>query len=77
MAKIISEKEVKRLKEAFAGIDKNELAKKISGKKYARNWLSQVICGFVRVSPERALLIEKLSGVDKRLLRPDIWSDDQ
>jgi DNA-binding transcriptional regulator YdaS (Cro superfamily) len=66
-------KKVKNWKEihsAFVTIDRYALAK-VLGTSYAT--ITQIANGFRQVSPKRALQIEKVSGIKKEVLRPDIW----
>lgn len=70
MAKITIDKN--KIKSAFAGVDRERLAKKI---KSSRNTIDQVATGLLVVSASRARAIEKATSgkVSASVLRPDIF----
>lgn len=60
------------LKAEFEGIDRTRLAKKLGS---SRKTIDQIVVGFRRCSPKRALEIEHATKgrVRKEVLRPDIF----
>ena len=55
---------------AFSAVDRADTAKKLHS---SVAYLNQVISGFKSVSPKRAIEIEKVTGIPRSTLRPDIW----
>ena len=62
-----------KLSIAFTGINRNDLAKELSKKKTARNWIDQIVAGHCKVSALTAIKLERLTGVSRKLFRPDIF----
>ena len=62
-----------RIKKAFKGIDRRALAKAL---KSSPRTVDQIANGLLRVSPQRALKIQKITKIEARILRPDVeWQN--
>ena len=68
MKKVIGHKQIYK---AFKGVDKEKLARELGT---SVNMLTQYIDGFKAFSWKRTLEVEKLTGIPKSILRPDIYS---
>jgi DNA-binding transcriptional regulator YdaS (Cro superfamily) len=68
------DRHIKSITEAFKGIDRKALADLLHSSK---NTIDQVATGHRRVSPRRAMEIEKATSgrVPAAVLRPDIWPE--
>lgn len=64
------------IKKAFKGINRKQLAKSL---KTSRAVIDLIATGYSKVSPRRALQIERLTGgkVRAKILRPDIFSSKE
>jgi DNA-binding transcriptional regulator YdaS (Cro superfamily) len=67
MTKVIN---ANAIREAFDKVDRKKLSKQLGT---TVSYLNQVISGFKRVSFQRAIEIEKVTGIKKEILRSDIW----
>lgn len=70
----ITKRHRERIRKAFSGIDRAELAKKLIPSKN-RNLIDQIASGHKVVSPQRALKIEKFTSgrIPASVMRPDIF----
>lgn len=71
MKKVIGHKQIYKAFKGFTAEDKAFLADKLGT---SVNMLTQYIDGFKAFSWKRALEVERLTGIPKHVLRPDIYS---
>lgn len=71
MKKVIGHKQIYR---AFKNVDKEKLAKELGT---SVNMLTQYIDGFKAFSWHRALEVERLTGIPKHVLRPDVYKKEK
>lgn len=60
-----------KIKRAFRDIDRWELARKL---KTSVRAVDQIVGGLIIVSPKRALMTERITGIPANILRPDIFT---
>lgn len=60
-----------KIKRAFKGIDRRDFARRL---KTSVRAIDQIAGGLIIVSPKRALMIERITGIPANIFRPDIFN---